>query len=114
MTIDTTSSFTLRGIADRSWMDQASCSEVDTECWFDVNPPPPVRRHIRAVCSSCPATRLCLSYSLVNKESYGAWGGYAMAEIEPLKRRLAAGEALSSVLDNGIPGFGSSRSADAA
>ena len=114
MTIDANSNFRLHGITDRSWMEQASCQEVDTECWFDVRPPKAVRRHIRAVCSGCPVTRLCMSYALVNNESYGAWGGYAMAELQPLKRRLAAGEALSSVLNAGLPGSGSSRPSDAA
>jgi len=113
MTVVATSSFTLRGITDRSWMDQASCLEVDTECWFDPAPTKAVRRHIRAVCSRCPVSRLCLSYALANNESYGAWGGYAMVEMQPLKGRLAAGEALSSVLNTGMPGSGSSRSSDA-
>lgn len=114
MTIDANSKTTMRGITDRSWMEQASCHEVDIECWFDARPPKSVRQHIRAVCSGCPVTRLCMSYALVNNESYGAWGGYAMAELQPLKRRLAAGEALSSVLNSGLPGSGSSRDLDAA
>ena len=114
MTVVATSSFTLRGITDRSWMDQASCLEVDTECWFDPAPTKAVRRHIRAVCSSCPVARVCLSYALANNESSGAWGGYAMIELQPLKGRLAAGEALNSVLNTERPGLGSSRSPDAA
>jgi WhiB family redox-sensing transcriptional regulator len=114
MTIEANSNPTIREITDRSWMEQASCHEVDIECWFDVRPPKAVRRHIRAVCSGCPVTRLCVSYALVNNESYGAWGGYAMAELQPLQRRLAAGEALSSVLNSALPGSGISRSSDAA
>ena len=114
MTIEVKNAPTPREITNRSWMEQASCHEVDIECWFDVRPPKAVRRHIRAVCSGCPVTRLCVSYALVNNESYGAWGGYAMAELQPLQRRLAAGEALSSVLNSALPGSGISRSSDAA
>ena len=114
MTIDANCNSTLRGITDRSWMEQASCREVDTECWFDIKPPNAVRRHIRAVCSRCPVARLCLSYALANNESYGAWGGYAMVELQPLKGRLAAGEALNSVLNTERPGAGSRDSSDAA
>jgi len=114
MTIEVKNAPTPREITNRSWMEQASCHEVDTECWFDDAPPKAVRRHIRAVCSRCPVARLCLSYALANNESSGAWGGYAMVELQPLKKRLAAGEALNSVLNTERPGFGSSRSPDAA
>jgi WhiB family transcriptional regulator, redox-sensing transcriptional regulator len=103
-----------REITNRSWMEQASCLEVDTECWFDDAPPKAVRRHIRAVCSHCPVRRSCLAYALANNESSGAWGGFAMVELQPLKRGLAAGEALSSVLKRGIPDRDSGRSSDAA
>jgi WhiB family redox-sensing transcriptional regulator len=114
MTIEVKNAPTPREITNRSWMEQASCHEVDTECWFDDAPPKAVRRHIRAVCSHCPVRRSCLSYALANNESSGAWGGFAMVELQPLKRRLAAGEALSSVLNAGIQDRDSGRSSDAA
>lgn len=104
----------LREITDRSWMVQASCRGVDTNRWFDAKPAKLVRRHIREVCSSCPVTLLCLSYAIVNNERHGAWGRHTISEVRPLQRRFAAGEALSSVLNNGIPESSSSRSSDAA
>ena len=114
MTIEVKNAPTPRKMADLSWMEQASCHEVDTECWFDDAPPKAVRRHIRAVCSHCPVRRSCLSYALANNESSGAWGGFAIVELQPLKQRLAAGEALSSVLNAGIQDRDSGRSSDAA
>ena len=114
MTIEVKNAPTPRKMADLSWMEQASCHEVDTEGWFDDAPPKAVRRHIRAVCSHCPVGRSCLSYALVNNESSGAWGGFAIVELQPLKQRLAAGEALSSVLNAGIQDRDSGRSSDAA
>jgi WhiB family transcriptional regulator, redox-sensing transcriptional regulator len=105
---------TSREITNRSWMEQASCLEVDTECWFDDAPSKAVRRHIRAVCSHCPVRRSCLSFALANNESSGAWGGFAMVELQPLKRRLAAGEVLSSVLSAGMQDRDPVRSSDAA
>lgn len=105
---------TRREIADRSWKEQASCRGVDTERWFHPNPPKMVRQHVRQVCSSCPMTRLCLSYALVNKEEFGAWGGLTMKELRPLQRRLEAGEALRSVLDPQGPETRGRRGSDAA
>ena len=114
MTIGTMIYPTVREATDRSWMERASCRGVDTERWFDANPPRFVRRHVRAVCSSCPVALLCLSYALVNNEGRGAWGGHTMNEVRPLQRRYAAGETLSSVLNTGMPQSGTSRSRDAA
>jgi WhiB family redox-sensing transcriptional regulator len=99
--IQTKSGPTLRQITDRSWMEQATCRGADTELWFNATPPKHVRRHIQQVCSSCPMTRLCLSFGLVNGEEFGAWGGLTMSELRPLQRRLHAGETLSSVLSPG-------------
>jgi len=59
-------------------------------------------------------TRLCLAYALVNNEEFGAWGGLTVSELRPLRRRLDAGEPLSSVLDPGVPGTGLHRGSDAA
>jgi WhiB family redox-sensing transcriptional regulator len=106
MTMKVKSAPTLREIADRSWMEQASCRGVDTEYWFLSKPPKYVRRHIERVCSSCPMTRLCLSYALVNNEEFGAWGGYMAHDLQPLRRRFASGETLSSLLNVGIPKAG--------
>ena len=114
MAIKTNSVPTLREITDRSWMAQGSCRGVDTERWFYIKPPKDIRRHIRDVCSSCPVTQLCLSYALVNKEEHGAWGGYMMSDLQPLQRRFASGETLSSLLNGGIPQVGLSQGSDAA
>ena len=114
MTIDTKSTNTVREITVRSWMGEASCRGIDTERWFDAKPPKRVRAHIRDVCSSCPVALLCLSYALVNNEGHGAWGGYTMAEVRPLQRRLAARETLNSVLNVGMPESDPNRSSDAA
>ena len=108
MAIKANSVPTLREITDRSWMAQASCHGVDTERWFYIKPPKYIRQHIREVCSSCPVSRLCLSYALVHNEEHGAWGGYMMSELRPLQRRFVAGETLSSVLSVGMPAPGSS------
>ena len=104
---------TRREIADRSWMEQASCRGVDTERWFLSHPPKHVRRHISRVCSRCPMTRLCLSFALVHSEEFGAWGGYLASDLEPLRRRFASGESLQSLL-SGISRSGLSRDSDAA
>lgn len=105
---------TLREISDRSWMEQGPCREVDTERWFLAHPPKRVRRHIAAVCSSCPVTELCLSYALVNHEEFGAWGGHLVSDLESLRQRLAAGQTLSSVLKLGTRQAGSRPDSDAA
>ena len=114
MTIQVKSAPTPREIADRAWMEAGSCRGVDTDPWFDSKPPRYVRRHIEKVCSSCPVTRLCLSYALVNNEEFGAWGGYTMGQLQPLQRLFASGETLSRVLDLGIPEPAFSRGSDAA
>jgi WhiB family redox-sensing transcriptional regulator len=114
MTIEVNGAPTIRQIADRSWMEEASCRGVDTERWFLAKPPKYVRRHIERVCSSCPVTRLCLSYALVNNDEFGAWGGYMVSELQPLRRRIASGETLSSVLHVGVPEAGLRLGADAA
>lgn len=114
MTVEVKSAPTLREIADRSWMEQASCRGVNTDRWFLAKPPKYVRRHIERVCSSCPVTGLCLSYALVNNDEFGAWGGYVMGELQPLRRRIASGETLSSVLHAGAPAAGLRLGADAA
>ena len=103
MTIQTNRVATLREMTDRSWMEQASCRGVDTDRWFYIKPPKHVRRHIREVCSSCPVTRACLSYALVNHEEHGAWGGYMMGDLQTLQRQFASGESLSRVLNGGLP-----------
>lgn len=105
---------TLREIADRAWMEHASCRGVDTERWFLPYPPKYVRRHIGRVCSSCPVTRLCLSFSLVNKEEFGVWGGFTGSELLPLRRRFASGETLSRLLNVGVAEAGSHLGSDAA
>jgi|GEM_PF-1238122 len=102
MDLDLKNAPTLREIADRSWMERASCRGVDTEAWFDPKPPKPVRRHVERVCSTCLMTRLCLSYGLVNNQEFGAWGGYVGDDLLPLRRRFAAGEALGALLNSGI------------
>ena len=114
MTIKVNGAPTIRQIGDRSWMEEASCRGVDTERWFLAKPPKYVRRHIKRVCSSCPVTRLCLSYALVNNDDFGAWGGYMVSELQPLRRRIASGETLSSVLHVGVPEAGLRLGADAA
>jgi len=114
MTIKVNGAPTIRQIADRSWMEEASCRGVDTERWFLAKPPKYVRRHIKRVCSSCPVTRLCLSYALVNNDEFGACGGYMVSELQPLRRRIASGETLSSVLHVGVPEAGLRLGADAA
>ena len=114
MIIDVKSALPLSEIADRSWMVRASCRGVDTERWFLAYPPRYVRRHIERVCSSCPVTRLCLSYGLVNNDEFGAWGGYLARELQPLRRRLVSGETLGSLLNAGIPEAGLRLGSDAA
>ena len=114
MTMDVKSVPTLREIADRSWMEQASCRGVDTESWFLAKPPRNVLRHIERVCSSCPVTRLCLSHALVNNDASGAWGGYLVSELQPLRQRFAVGETLSSLLEVGKTEAASRLGSDAA
>ena len=114
MTTEVKDAPTLREISDRSWMEQGSCVGVDTERWFAAHPPKRVRRHIEAVCSTCSVSSLCLSFALVNSEEFGAWGGHLVSDLEPLRRRLASGEKLSSVLSIGTRRAGSRRARDAA
>lgn len=114
MTLEAKSAPTLSEIADRAWMEQASCRGVDTERWFLAYPPRYIRRQIERVCASCPVTRLCLSYGVVNKDEFGAWGGYLARELQPLRRRFASGETLSSLLASGISHAGSHGQSDAA
>jgi hypothetical protein len=114
MSIDLKSAPTLREIVDRSWMEHASCRGVDTESWFHPKPPKFVRRQIDEICSSCPMSRLCLSFGLVNNEEFGAWGGYVASELQPLRRRLASGEPLASLLEVPLQESELSQGSDAA
>ena len=41
-----------------------------------------------AMCEECPLKEICLKESLVNKETYGVWGGVTESARQKLLKRL--------------------------
>lgn len=80
---------------DRSWMQYAACSEMDTRIFTsdrsaDIS-------MAKAICAGCSVVKICLEYALVNNEHY-IWGG----TTEKQRRRIRAREKLNQSLPQKI------------
>ena len=73
------------------------CREYPTSWWFPVGPGPDsagvdfveVKAHERKakrICASCPMNKLCLAYALLNRETFGIWGGYSERQRRTMRR----------------------------
>ncbi len=66
------------------WMSDGACVGANPELFF------PTRGEqvdgAKAVCRTCPVTRLCLEYALDNNETYGIWGGRSERERRRMRR----------------------------
>lgn len=87
-----------RLIDDRpEWMADAACKGLDPDLFV-----PPVAKgpggdnrydEARAVCGRCTVRSECLEYAIVNRETFGVWGGTTPKQREAERRRRREGAA---------------------
>lgn len=76
------------------WHNQASCVDVDPECFWPE--PGEFPSGALAVCNGsdlqpvCPVRGECLEWALVNREHEGVWGGTTPNERRMLRQRRAS------------------------
>jgi WhiB family redox-sensing transcriptional regulator len=59
--------------ADRAWMVDAACRDVNPEIFFPISSK--VDPLALIICSGCPVRRQCGDYANANSEIHGVWGG---------------------------------------
>ena len=65
------------------WQDKASCSDKDTNTYFEIyEENPGVRHTVDNICIGCPVRRICFSEG-VQLESWGVWGGMYLEDGKP-------------------------------
>ena len=69
-----------------AWMALAACA--GTNIFFPTRGNVRGVRLAKAVCAGCPVRQECLDYALVNKESFGVWGGMTLRERRRLLRQM--------------------------
>jgi WhiB family redox-sensing transcriptional regulator len=85
------------GNQDISWMDDASCSEIDDP---DIFYPPRDKEQYKTIADEaktfcngtdvllpCPVRKNCLWYSINGDEQHGIWGGLSHRERNALVRK---------------------------
>jgi WhiB family transcriptional regulator, redox-sensing transcriptional regulator len=89
---------------DRSWRDDAACTDVDPELFYPEvgeSPDPAL-----ATCAGCPVRTICLELALTNYEGEGIWGGttpFQRRRIRERRRKRAAQLAQQATTADGVP-----------
>lgn len=66
---------------DWSWLERASCKELDVTMFYPDGEDSSGHRRARAICARCSVRTACLATALALGEKHGVWGG-----LGPLQR----------------------------
>ena len=83
------------------WQDEALCSGVDTNKYFDIyEEDQEVARQVDRMCFACPVIKECFDFG-ISTESWGVWGGVYLTDgrIDNIKNSHKTEETWSKVLD---------------
>lgn len=80
--------------ASARWSENAACSTVSADLFFDRDGETREEREIREhaakeVCATCPALDVCLDFALHRPGLHGLWGGMNGRERAAERRRRA-------------------------
>jgi WhiB family transcriptional regulator, redox-sensing transcriptional regulator len=56
-----------------TWQELAACRDADADLFFATDESR--RQEALTLCASCPVRSECLEHAIVNRETYGIWGG---------------------------------------
>ena len=71
-----------------SWMDKASCNEVEGDMWFAEATNFLATKYAKKVCGECRVKDECLQYALEERIDHGVWGGLTIQERRSLLRKV--------------------------
>lgn len=76
---------------DSDWFMKALCKGLDPDTFFPSSKDSSCNSKIKEakkVCNGCPVKLECLTHALVNRETYGIWGGMTERKISRLRREI--------------------------
>jgi WhiB family transcriptional regulator, redox-sensing transcriptional regulator len=83
---------------NESWRDSALCAQVDPDLFFAENEEGAPGKVAKAsgmtkaakrVCARCPVQHLCLDYALVNRITWGVWGGATEDDRRGMRQQIS-------------------------
>ncbi|HVM40142.1 MAG TPA: WhiB family transcriptional regulator [Acidimicrobiia bacterium] len=90
---------TIGGVAAEP-LEGAVCKGMDLDLFFPERGAP--TEEAKAICRGCPARFECLRGALERRERFGIWGGVSERERRVLRRRVARGASIDSVVAEAI------------
>ncbi len=84
---------------ESEWMASGQCRNYPPETFFPSSGAGVAVA--RRICRSCDSQQICLEYALVNHIDHGIWGATSERQRRKLRRRLAKGEQLVELINNG-------------
>ncbi|GAA3904520.1 WhiB family transcriptional regulator [Streptomyces gulbargensis] len=93
ITTNSTSTTSLRGIADISWHARGACRDLEADeadrLFFSAPRAHADIAEAKTICGTCPVRQDCFTHALDNDIRWGMWGGLTEAERRPWHAKVA-------------------------